>query len=149
MSPSAVLAVAVAPCAACSHAENHHLGCRLHEGCCGADDCHCMGYQPRRTCTAAVALACTAADGMPCADCMEETLRFRATATKPQREEWVETLGKWLGVPADVAGALFDRLHEPPARFRLTAFALLEPHLQGEDLLFAVQAAMCARDEQP
>jgi hypothetical protein len=48
VTPSAVLSLAVAPCAACAHAENHHLGCRLHDGCCGADDCHCMGFQPER-----------------------------------------------------------------------------------------------------
>lgn len=148
-SPSAVLSVAVAPCASCAHAENHHLGCRLHEGCCGADGCACMGYQPRRACTRALAVTCDAADGLPCADCAEEAARFRATATKPQREEWVVSFELILGVPGELGGALFDRLHEPPARFRQTALALFGKHLQGEELLLAVQAAMYARAELP
>lgn len=34
------------PCAGCTHARDHHVGCRVHEGCCGADDCGCMGFEP-------------------------------------------------------------------------------------------------------
>ncbi len=112
----------------------------------GAHDCGCMAFEAP-PCNAALAIPCTARGGLPCADCDAETASFRATATKPQREEWVETLAIWLGVPAETAGALFDRLHEPPPRFRLTAIALLERHLVGEDLAFAVQAAMYARDD--
>lgn len=141
--------MSLSPCAGCSHAQDHHLGCRTHEGCCGADHCTCLGFQPRRACTAALALACTAADGMPCADCADESLRWRATASMPRREEWVETLGMWLGVPADVASTLFDRLQEPPALFRISAIVLLARHVRAEDLEIAVQAAMYARDELP
>jgi hypothetical protein len=138
----------LSPCAACTHAHDHHVGCRVHEGCCGADDCGCMGFEPP-ACNRALAVPCTARGGLPCAGCDEEAASFRATATTPRREEWVEAFETWLGLPEEISGALFDRLHEPPARYRLTAIAMLEPHLEGENLRIAVQAAMYARDEMP
>jgi len=79
-------APALSPCAACSHAEDHHAGCRVHEGCCGADACGCMGFEPAMY---------RAAD----ADAWGIVLRWD---DRPATRAEIEIVAAWMGLEADV-----------------------------------------------
>jgi hypothetical protein len=76
---------ALSPCAACTHAEDHHAGCRVHDACCGATDCGCLGFVP-------------ATDAPRDAEAWN-LVRQWENRPAPRRE--IEIIAAWMGVDAD------------------------------------------------